>query len=314
MEPTKKITLLEEYYPKSWEDLILPSRIIQILKESKATKGFRLLFHSSPGTGKTTSARIITIGDETLYLSGSNDFNIDVLRNKVYTFAGGMSINNKPKTIIIDEAENIKDALQDAFKVILDKSSCNFIFVTNEIHKMNDAIRSRCTNIDYDFVGGDLEEQKKLYVQFALRVCKEKNITYDNQGIKTLFQLNFPDFRHLLVNLQQIIDSKESVTYDSIRKFAESGKQMLDLYSIIMNISLSAKEFYAETSKFKGKEKEAFESLGEPFFLFLNDKGLYDKTLESAIIVSKYSNLYLNTINKFTTFFSCLVELKTIFR
>jgi hypothetical protein len=159
-----------------------------------------------------------------------------------------------------------------------------------------------------------LEEQKKNFITFTLNVCKKENIPYDNLGIKSLFQLNFPDFRHLLVNLQQIIDSKETVTIESIKRFSESGKQNKPLYDIIENPGLIGKDFYVEMSKFKGKEKECFLSLGEPFFEYLNEKSLFEKTLESAIIVSKYSDSYSISINKFVTLLSCIVELKSLFR
>ncbi len=314
---SKEITLLEKYFPKTWEELILPTRIKTILSENRLKSGYRILLHSSPGTGKTTTARLMVLGteNEIMYLSGSNDFNIEVFRSKVMGFASGMSVMQKQKTIIIDEAENIRDNIQDAFKILLDQCmKVNFIFITNEVEKMNDAIRSRCTNIEYDFGNNDLDEQKKNFVNFSLKVCKEENIAYDAKGLRTLFELNFPDFRHLLVNLQQIKDANESVTFENIKKFSESGKQMIDLYEIIENPAINGKDLYGELTKFKGKEKECFLSLGEPFFEYLNSKELYDKTLNVAIIVSKYSDTYVSSINKFVTFMACIIELKPNFR
>ena len=55
-------------------------------------------------------------------------------------------------------------------------------------------------------------------------------------------------------------------------------------------------------------------SLGEPFFQYLNNKNQYEKTLESALVVSKYSNMYVTSINKFLTLMSCIIELKSLFR
>jgi replication factor C subunit 3/5 len=313
----KQITLLQKYFPKTWDDLILPVRIKTILTENRNKIGYRLLLHSSPGTGKTTTSRLICQGtdNEILYLSGSNNFNTELFNSKVMGFAGGMSVLKKQKTIIIDEAENIADKLQDAFKILLDQcKSVNFIFITNEVEKMNDAIRSRCTNIDYDFANDDLTEQKQNFVKFAINICNEENIKFDNKGLKALFDLNFPDFRHLLVNLQQIQDANEDITFETIRKFSESGKQMLDLYAIIQNPAINGKELYGELTKFKSKEKECLLSLGEPFFEFLNTNDLYDKTLDVAIIISKYSDSYVMSINKFVTLMACIIELKSLFR
>ena len=313
----KQITLLEKYFPKTWDDLILPTRVKKILLENRNKIGYRLLLHSSPGTGKTTTSRLICQGNdnEIMYLSGSNDFNIETFRSKVMSFAGGISVLQKQKTIIIDESENIRDNIQDAFKIVLDKCvKVNFIFITNEVEKINDAIRSRCTNIEYDFGNEDLIEQKQNFISFAIKICKDENIKYDNKGLKTLFNLNFPDFRHLLINLQQIQDVNESVTFENVKKFSESGKQIIELYDIVENPAINGKDLYGELTKFKGKEKECFLSLGEPFFEYLNKKNLFDKTLNVAIIVSKYSDSYINSINKFVTLMACIIELKSLFR
>jgi len=313
----KKITLLEKYFPKTWDDLILPKRIKKILSENREKSGYRLLLHSSPGTGKTTTSRLICQGteNEIMYLSGSNDFNIELFRSKVMSFASAMSVLKKQKTIIIDESENIRDNLQDAFKIILDKCvGVNFIFITNEVEKINDAIRSRCTNIEYDFGNDDLIEQKQNFIAFAIKICKDENILYDNKGLKALFNLNFPDFRHLLINLQQIQDANENVTFENVSKFSESGKQIIELYEIVENPAINGKDLYSELTKFKGKEKECFLSLGEPFFTYLNKKNLFDKTLSVAIIVSKYSDSYVISINKFVTLMACIIELKSLFK
>lgn len=310
-------TILGKYFPKEWSDLILPSRIMRILDETKKKKGYRLMLYSSPGTGKTTSARLLTVGPdyEVMYLSGSNDFKITTLREKVMGFASGISVMQKQKCVIIDEAENIRNDLQDAFKIILDKcTTVNFIFITNEIEKMNDAVKSRCTNIDYDFSGDALEEHKKLYVSFAVNVCKNEGIAFEPKGMKALFQLNFPDFRHLLVHLQEIKDAGETITEESVKRFSESGKQDMVLYDIVESPAINGKMMYQEMTKFKGKEKDALMSLGEPFFEYLNSQNKHEKTLDAALIVSKYSDMYITSINKFVTLLSCVVELKSLFR
>lgn len=309
----ENLTLLEKYAPKTLEELKLPKRIMDLLLENLKRNGYRFLFHSSPGTGKTTTAKLLTRGHEVLYLSGSNDFNIETLREKVYTFASNYSIMNKQKSIIIDEAERIRPDLQDAFKVILDQSkSVNFFFITNEVSKMNDAIRSRCTEIEYNFNSVELEEQKIHYIKFSAMIAEAENIEFDNDGIKELYKNNFPDFRHLLIVLQTLKDKNLSITYDNVKSMGEIGNQLVELYEIF-EAKLDDKNFYQKISEYRGKEKECILSLGEPYFNWLNDKKRWDKTLQVAIINSEYSNKFLNTINKFTTFFSMCIELRNIF-
>lgn len=310
--------LMEMYFPKTWEDIKLPTRVKSLLTEMQQKPGYRLLMYSSPGTGKTSSARIM-VGDsdkyEVQYLSGSNDFKIDTLRSKVMQFATGFSVLQKHKVVIIDECENIRNDLQDAFKILLDQAkNVSFIFITNEIEKVNTAIRSRCTQIEYEFSGEDLIEQQNNFIKFALQICKEQNIPFENAAVKQLYIRLFPDFRHLIVSLQQIKDSKQSLTLDAVKSMSDNGKQMKELYELILDIQLSQKQIYENASKFKGKERECLMSLGEPFFQYLNDEEKFDKTLQAAVIVAKYSEMFVTSINKFVTLLSCLVELRSIFR
>lgn len=269
-------------------------------------------------THNTTTARLLvsdTSKFETMYLSGSNDFNIETLRQKVMQFSTGFSVTGKHKVVIIDECENIRDNIQDAFKILLDQcKSVSFIFITNEIEKVNTAIRSRCTQLEYDFSGVDLEEQRTNFIKYAVEICKNEGIEYDNKGIKELYIKLFPDFRHLIVSLQQIIDSEQKVTYETIKALTDNGKQNKELYDLILDNTISQKDLYEKTSKFKGKERDCLISLGEPFFEFLNEQEKFDKTLQVAVIVAKYSEMFVTSINKFVTLLSCIVELKSLFK
>ena len=310
-------TLLEKYIPKTWDEIKLPIKIRTLLTEMQQQNAYRLMMYGSAGLGKTSTAKLM-VADKTkyqvLYLSGSNNFTIETYREKIATFCSGYSVNQKRKVVIIDECENIRDNLQDAFKILLDQSNqVSFIFITNEIEKVNAAIRSRCTQIEYNFVGPELEEQKKNFVKFVIDICKAECIPYENPGIKMLYNKIFPDFRHALVFLQQIKDAGLTLNTETILNFSESGKRNTDLYELIESKILSSKEFYEKATIFKGKERECFVSLGEPFFEYLNETGRYDLTLKVAIIVSKYSEQFVTSINKFVTLISCMIELRSIF-
>lgn len=314
----ENINLMEKYFPKTWEDIKLPSKVRTLLTNMQDKPGYRLLMYSVPGTGKTTSARLMvsdTDKYEVQYLSGSNDFKIDTLRSKVMSFASGFSVLQKHKVIIIDECENIRNDLQDAFKILLDQcKNVSFIFITNEVEKVNSAIRSRCTQIEYDFSGEELVEQQKNFIKYAVQICQEQNINYENAAIKQLYVRLFPDFRHLIVTLQQVKDSGKSLDLEFVKSLSENGKQMKDLYNLVTDQTISQRTLYESASKLKGKERECLISLGEPFFQYLNDEEKFDKTLQAAIIVAKYSEMFVTSINKFVTLLSCIIELRSIFR
>lgn len=313
----EKARLIEKYSPNSLEEMKLPKRIHTLVDSKRNTKGYRLLLYGTCGIGKSTTARIITKNDDRMYLSGSNNFNIELLRTKIEPFCSSFSINGKQKTLIVDECENMSNQVQDAFKMILDQSkNVNFIFITNEVEKLIDPFRSRCTNIEYNFKGEELEEQKKNYVTFLHHICVEEGIEFDKAGLSEIYKVNFPDFRHAIDNIQQLIDQKQSVTGEHVKFLVETGNENRELYEIIDGTAgfRDSKSFYQELSKFKGREKDCFNSLGEPFFRYLNNQQKYDEVLSAATIVANYSNQLANSLSKFTTFLACCSELRTIFR
>lgn len=313
MNNSKK-TLLEIYAPKTFDELKLPKRVLDLILENNNKIGFRLLLSGTPGTGKSTTSKLMVKGHDVMMLSGSNDFNVETLRQKVVPFVSSHSVLGNRKTLIIEECENISDKVQDSFKMILDGAKkINFIFLTNEPEKVNSAIKSRCTPIEYDFQLSEIEEQKVNYVNFIVNVCKSENIEYDGKGLGELYKINFPDFRHILVVLQQFKDTNTSVSLANVKLISESGKQNLELYDAIESLN-DAQKFYEKITEFKGKERECLISLGEPFFVYLNSKGKWEHTLKSAKIVADYSNRFVTTINKFGTFFACCVELKNLFK
>lgn len=307
--------LLEKYFPKSFDEVFLPEAIKKEILAGLGKTAFRLLLHSSPGTGKSTSARLLSQNYDSLYLSGSNDFNIETVRSKIMPFAGGHSILGKQKLIVIDECDGIRQDLQESFKITFDKClSTSFIFITNEINKVNSAIKSRSNQICFDFTGDNLKEQKVNYVTFLKKVCVAEGIKFTAEGFKELYRTTFPDFRQLLILLQKFKDTGETISDMAIVNLYKTGKENTELYDIVCTPSVQGKQMYESLSKFKSKEHDCFLALGEPFFEYLNSKNMFDQTLRVAVIVAKYTDLYLKSINKFTTLLACVVELKTIFR
>ncbi len=313
----ENLTILEKYHPTHVDDLKLPARITNLIAENANRVGYRMLFYGPPGTGKTSTATLLNNDRnkfDVLYLSGSNDFNVATMREKIYPFASNHSVLNKQKTIIIDEFENIADKLQDAFKIVLDRSKkVNFIFITNEIEKVNSALLSRCTQVEYNFVGNELTEQQNHYLLLLKKIVETEKLSFDNSGLRELYVRNFPDIRHSLVTIQQLIDSKLMINAENVKASSEIGVQNLELYALI-ETQHDAQKFYEESTVYKGREKECFNSLAEPYFRYLNSTGKFEQTLKTAIIVAKYSNTFSNSVSKFGNFFAMLCELRTVFR
>lgn len=307
-----EVTLMEKYFPKDFSQLYLPQRITDLIEKNKDRQGYRLLFYGPAGTGKTSTARLLNPSNkyEVLFKSGSNDFNIQTLRESIYPFiASHANILGKNKTVIIDESERMSPKIQDAWKVPLDQAkNVNFIFITNEIEQLTPYIKSRFDKIEFNYKEDELRQQKINYINNIVNICKLENIPYNDGGIRELFKKNFPDFRQILRVLQQFVDTKQEVNIFNVKSMIESALKDVELYKIFDIVD--SQQFYEKATEYKGKEKETLMSLSEPFFEYLNDLGKFDKTLKVAVIVANYSNQYITTFNKFVCLFSCLTEIK----
>jgi DNA polymerase III delta prime subunit len=117
-----------KYRPQTVKDLILPKSIKDLFNQYVIDKDIpQLLFSSLPGHGKTSAAYALCndIGADFMYLNGSIDNSIDVLRYKVSQFAMTSSFSDGKKVVILDEAERISAAGLDGLKGILDSSESN---------------------------------------------------------------------------------------------------------------------------------------------------------------------------------------------
>lgn len=313
-------TLFDKYSPKTIDDIKLPKRIRELIDSKLNTVGFRLLFYGTAGLGKSTTAKIITkmMNYSPLYMSGSNNVNIEVMRSQITPFCSNYSIDGKGKIFILDECENISGVTFDSMKMLSDQAKkTNIILITNKFEKIPDPIRSRFVCVDFNFQGTEMVEQKRNYAQLLVDICKNEGIKYDPEGLQQIIKKLFPDFRKLLNFLQRLIDEKLDATAATIKSLESvSGQQNTELYKILDGSAgaVSMQDFYQSLTKFKGQEEQCVMSLGEDFFNYLNAQGKYDKTLKAAVIVANYSNQLNNSLSKFVTFLACCAELQSLLR
>lgn len=254
----KNLLLWEKWRPRTLEDSVLIPRIRKNF-ESGVDKNY--IFYGSYGTGKTSLARIL-IGKYTkdkayIEINSSLHTSIDTLRTEIENFCKTvpmMDTNHPIKYVFLDEAERISQQYQDALKAFIEKyhTSVRFIITTNHINKISDGIKSRFTQLNFDCE--TLEEEKHLKIEIYKKmmnvISKSENIDIKKDDLVLIINKKFPDFRGMLVDLQNFKDTGSILSGTNI-----STSLKLDLYKVISDKSQDYESIYHFIMEKFGPEK-----------------------------------------------------------
>lgn len=215
----KEFVWAQKYRPQTVEECVLPAAT-KAMALALVEKGEvpNMIFSGGPGMGKTTLAFALAkdINCDVMYINASVDNGIDTLRYKIQTFASTMSLegDDKPKIVILDEADGLTPAMQAGLKSFIEQFSanCRFIFTANNKHKLIEPIHSRCNHIDFTLNPADKPAIATAILKRCLSILDLEGIKYDKAAVAALVKKTFPDFRRTLNDLQRysvggIIDS-----------------------------------------------------------------------------------------------------------
>ena len=144
---------VEKYRPKKITDCILPESIKNTFLEFVGQKEIpNLLLSGGSGVGKTTVARAVCeeLHSDYILINGSEESGIDVLRNKIKTFASTVSLQGGRKVVILDEADYLNpQSTQPALRGFIEEfhRNCRFIFTCNFKNRIIEPLHSRCSVI-----------------------------------------------------------------------------------------------------------------------------------------------------------------------
>lgn len=281
----KQIFWPEKYRPREIEDCVLPKSyrdmFTQTIEDGELPN---YLFSSrTPGVGKTTIAKILCekLGYEYIMINGSNDSNIDTLRNQIISFASSFALGAERKCIIIDEADHLNpNSTQPALRGVIEEFSnnCSFIFTCNQINKISKPIRSRFAIVDFDYSPKDSESLKMQMVKRCKYILDEENVEYDLKGLARIIQDLYPEFRTIIGALQR--QSKiGKITYVDYNK----SQEIKDLIGFLKRKSWKELRIWVEENS----------DLGMDFICNRIDKDLdnivpVNKQAEALIIIYDY--------------------------
>ena len=293
----KNLLLWEKWRPKTFEDIILLPRI---RKQFENGVNQHYIFHGHYGTGKTSLARILIgrYSKKTAYLevNCSEETSVDYLREEISRFCKTQpmfEVESDIKYVFLDEFERVSAQYQDAFKAFIEKyndKGVRFILSTNHIDKVRGGLKSRIKLINFDC--RDLEEEKFLKIEIFKRIqnfiLPKEGKEIEKENLVALINKKFPDFRNILVEVQDFLETGDTNTGSS----NVSNKVKLDLYNMLYEKSDYEKTYHFIMGNF-GPEKvsDMFQLLGKPFIDWsIENKKSIDKLFDCNYIISDYSN------------------------
>lgn len=265
----KEFLWVEKYRPQIVADCILPVSLNSTFTEMVSSGEIQnMLFTGTAGVGKTTVAKALCkeLDLDHIVVNGSEEGNIDTLRNKIRHFASTVSLHGGYKVVILDEADYLNpQSTQPALRGFIEEFSnnCRFILTCNFKNRIIEPLHSRCTVIDFNIPNSEKPQIAAKFFKRANDILKKENIPFDPKVVAAVIEKGFPDFRKIINHLQ---------------RYSVSGSIDSGILSNILETNIKTLMSSLKEKDFKGMRKWVVDNIDlEPAALF---RQIYDNMNE----------------------------------
>ena len=205
-------SLAVKYRPKSFDDVVEQSSVVQILQRQISTGNIKnaYIFSGASGCGKTTCARIFAneinrhMGSPIEIDAASNN-GVDKIRELVQT-ANQRSLDSEYKVIILDEAHTLTSQSWQALLKILEEPPryTIFIFCTTDPQKIPATIVNRCQRFNFGKITSSAIRDNLKYI------CEQEQFSNYEDSIKYISNISHNQMRDAISNLEKVADYNNS--------------------------------------------------------------------------------------------------------
>ena len=305
-----------KYQPKSLKTIILLPRIRELIKDGLQTN---MIFYSeSPGTGKSTLAKILCQGTDYVEFNASKDTSVNILRDQLLKHCKSLNPfmgKDAQKTIFLDEFDGVSTEYEKAMKGFSDTyQHVRFILTTNIIQDIDPKIISRFTKVDFDpKTKEECDYLQSMYHKYLKAISAKVKVTVSDEELRKIIMLSFPDLRSAVQKIQEIFITKNTDQFKSI-----SSSNYNDIFDFLMDGKNNVEDNYNFViNNFQDRPLELMKALGRPLFnrlMAVDSEGLIRQGATLINLQKSYNEKYTDTIDPIIHIISYLTDIKELLK
>ncbi len=240
---------VELYRPTRFDDIVL-SPDNKTIFAAMLRDGYipNMLFHGSPGTGKTTTIlNLIAAYQETrgeknrglvIHLNASDDRGIDVLRAQIHGFVASKTLfGGGAKFVVLDEVDYMTKPAQQSLGYLLEFNA-RFCIICNYISKIDPSLQTFFMKIKFSDLPPDRARN------FLLNIARRESVPLSEEeasGIQSLFGSDLRSMvNYVQANRHQMRILRPSV-WDELLDHVDAGENINVLCREVEDLSRTYK-------------------------------------------------------------------------